>query len=352
MKNVKIIFFDIDGTLIDMTRKAISDKTVETLLRLKERGVKICIATGRAPGSVPKFDGVDFDAFLTFNGSYCYNSNDSILSTPIPKVDVERMIENAARINRPVSIASKDRVVANGADEDLIQYFGFSKQAVPVSDDFEMIENAARINRPVSIASKDRVVANGADEDLIQYFGFSKQAVPVSDDFDDVLNGEIYQIMMGGRKEEYDDILKADEDLIQYFGFSKQAVPVSDDFDDVLNGEIYQIMMGGRKEEYDDILKCVENAKITAWWDRAVDIIPANSGKGKGIEAILEYYGIDRFESMAFGDGGNDIEMLQTVGTGVAMGNALDNVKEVADEVCGTSADDGIYHYCLENGLI
>ena len=258
MNKVKIIFFDIDGTLIDMTKKAISYKTVETLLRLKENGVKICIATGRAPDSVPKFDGVDFDAFLTFNGSYCFNSSDVILSTPIPKVDVEKMIENATRINRPVSIAGKDRVVANGTDKDL-------------SD---------------------------------------------------------------------------------YFGFAKQETPVSDDFDEVLKGEIYQMMMGGRKDEYDDILKDVENARITAWWDRAVDIIPANGGKGKGIEAILEYYGIDRSESMAFGDGGNDIEMLQTVGTGVAMGNALDHVKEVADEICGTSADDGIYHYCLENGLI
>lgn len=258
MNKIKIIFFDIDGTLIDMTKKAISYKTVETLLRLKENGVKICIATGRAPGSVPKFDGVDFDAFLTFNGSYCFNSSDVILSTPIPKVDVEKMIENATRINRPVSIAGKDRVVANGTDKDL-------------SD---------------------------------------------------------------------------------YFGFAKQETPVSDDFDEVLKGEIYQMMMGGRKDEYDDILKDVENARITAWWDRAVDIIPANGGKGKGIKAILEYYGIDRSESMAFGDGGNDIEMLQTVGTGVAMGNALDHVKEVADEICGTSADDGIYHYCLENGLI
>ena len=258
MSKVKIIFFDIDGTLIDMTKKAISDKTVETLLRLKENGVKICIATGRAPGSVPKFEGVDFDAFLTFNGSYCYNSNDTILSTPIPKIDVEKMIENATKINRPVSIASKDRVVANGTDKDL-------------SD---------------------------------------------------------------------------------YFGFAKQEVPVNDDFDEVLKDEIYQMMMGGRNDEYGDILKDVENARITAWWDRAVDIIPVNGGKGKGIEAILEYYGIDRSESMAFGDGGNDIEMLQTVGTGVAMGNALDNVKAIADEICGTSAEDGIYHYCLENGLI
>ena len=258
MKDVKIIFFDIDGTLIDVNKKAISDKTVETLLRLKDNGIKICIATGRAPGSVPKFEKIDFDAYLTFNGSYCFNEKEAILSTPIPKDDVMKIVANAARINRATSIANEERVVANGVDDD----------------------------------------------------------------------------------------------IVQYFAFAKLEVPVSDDFDEVLNDEIYQIMMGGTKEEYDEILRDTKNAKITSWWDRGVDIIPSNSGKGKGIEAILEYYGIDKSESMAFGDGGNDIEMLQTVGTGVAMGNALDHVKEVADEICGTSADDGIYHYCLENGLI
>lgn len=258
MKDVKIIFFDIDGTLIDVNKKAISEKTVETLVRLKEKGIKICIATGRAPGSVPKFEGIDFDAYLTFNGSYCFNEKESILSTPIPHEDVKKIIENAARINRPTSIANKERVVANGVDDD----------------------------------------------------------------------------------------------IIQYFAFANLKVPVSDDFDEVSNDDIFQIMMGGTKEEYDKILEDVDGAKITSWWDRGVDIIPTDSGKGNGIEAILDYYSIDKSESMAFGDGGNDIEMLQTVGTGVAMGNALDHVKEVADEVCGTSAEDGIYHYCLENGLI
>ena len=258
MSKVKIIFFDIDGTLIDTTKKAISEKTVDTLVRLREKGIKICIATGRAPASVPKFEEIDFDAYLTFNGSYCFNKKEAILSTPIPKDDVMKIVANAARINRATSIANKERVVANGVDDD----------------------------------------------------------------------------------------------IVQYFAFANLEVPVSDDFNEVLNDEIYQVMMGGTKEEYDEILRDTENAKITSWWDRGVDIIPSNSGKGKGIEAILEYYGIDRTESMAFGDGGNDIEMLQTVGTGVAMGNALDHVKEVADEICGTSADDGIYHYCLENGLI
>ena len=46
----------------------------------------------------------------------------------------------------------------------------------------------------------------------------------------------------------------------------------------------------------------------------------------------------------AFGDSLNDIEMLQAVGTGVAMGNGLDIVKENADFVTGDVEEDGIYN--------
>ena len=52
------------------------------------------------------------------------------------------------------------------------------------------------------------------------------------------------------------------------------------------------------------------------------------------------------------GDGNNDIEILQAVGTGIAMANASEQLKAVADQVCGHVAQDGIYHYCLEQGLI
>ena len=45
---IKIVFFDIDGTLIDIGAKGMSPKTREALLGLKARGIKICVATGRA----------------------------------------------------------------------------------------------------------------------------------------------------------------------------------------------------------------------------------------------------------------------------------------------------------------
>ena len=100
------------------------------------------------------------------------------------------------------------------------------------------------------------------------------------------------------------------------------------------------------------MLKNVEYARITAWWDRAVDIIPADSGKGTAVAKILEYYHLDKSQAMAFGDGNNDLEMLQAVGHGIAMGNGSSELKEIAEDVCGHVAEDGIYHYCVEKGLI
>ena len=107
-----------------------------------------------------------------------------------------------------------------------------------------------------------------------------------------------------------------------------------------------------RENEYASILEDVKGARITAWWDRAADIISATGSKGYGIEKVLDYYGLDKGQALAFGDGANDIEMLQTAGIGVAMGNAGDNVKASADDICGTAADDGIFTYCREHGLI
>lgn len=67
---------------------------------------------------------------------------------------------------------------------------------------------------------------------------------------------------------------------------------------------------------------------------------------------MLKHYGIDKSQAMAFGDGNNDIEMLKAVGNGIAMANASDDLKAVADEICGDVSEDGIYHYCLEKRLI
>lgn len=92
MKDIKIAFFDIDGTLVDFQKKYMTEKTRQALCALRANGIRICIATGRTPMTVPKFEGVAFDAYLTFNGAYCYDAQGTILSRTIPGQDVERLI--------------------------------------------------------------------------------------------------------------------------------------------------------------------------------------------------------------------------------------------------------------------
>ena len=67
MHKPRIIFFDIDGTLIDMEKKRITERTLDALRRLQQNGILLAVATGRSPLIVPKFDGVEFDVFLTYN---------------------------------------------------------------------------------------------------------------------------------------------------------------------------------------------------------------------------------------------------------------------------------------------
>lgn len=65
-----------------------------------------------------------------------------------------------------------------------------------------------------------------------------------------------------------------DADLAQYFAFGNQPMHIVENFDEVCKQDIYQIMCACQKEEYTTVLKGTKHTEITAWWDRAVDIIP------------------------------------------------------------------------------
>ncbi len=73
--------------------------------------------------------------------------------------------------------------------------------------------------------------------------------------------------------------------------------------------------------------------------------------KENAIQKVCKYCGINLKDVIAFGDDAPDIGMLKLCGTGVAMGNAIDCVKEVADIVIGNNDEDGIANY-LETSII
>lgn len=84
----------------------------------------------------------------------------------------------------------------------------------------------------------------------------------------------------------------------------------------------------------------------------AADLSFKGRDKSDGIRAFLAYAGIDPQDTFAFGDGYNDITMMQTVGFGVAMGNAVDAVKEKARYITDPIFEDGIYKGLRHLGLI
>ena len=82
------------------------------------------------------------------------------------------------------------------------------------------------------------------------------------------------------------------------------------------------------------------------------EMVPNGFGKEKGILRLCELLGVDAGDTYAFGDSANDIDMLRTAGTGVAMGNGSDEVKKVSDYVTAPMEEDGIFKACRRLGLI
>lgn len=88
------------------------------------------------------------------------------------------------------------------------------------------------------------------------------------------------------------------------------------------------------------------------WHPYFADIVPEGLSKSYGASLILDRIGVKPEECIAFGDGGNDIPLLKYAGTGVAMGNAPDEVKAAADYVTDSVEDDGVITALRHFGVI
>lgn len=74
--------------------------------------------------------------------------------------------------------------------------------------------------------------------------------------------------------------------------------------------------------------------------------------KGSAIVAVLAHHGIDASEAIGIGDSWNDVEMFEVCGVGIAMGNAPDELKRLADEVTTSVREDGIWNAFVRHGLV
>ncbi|GAA0447007.1 Cof-type HAD-IIB family hydrolase [Lentibacillus halophilus] len=139
--------------------------------------------------------------------------------------------------------------------------------------------------------------------------------------------------------------------FIDTFGLTKNAAFTPDIMDSVLgitvlnatepNAHLYEI-----NANYHVSPVHVKGAECS------YDVLRSNVNKGRSIETILERFNIAPEEAIAFGDGMNDKEMLQTVGEGFAMGNASNDLFAYAKHRTTTVNDDGIARGLEKLGLL
>lgn len=126
----------------------------------------------------------------------------------------------------------------------------------------------------------------------------------------------------------------------------------SQEQDFVKHNKIYQGLLFNTEGEEATYQETFTDFDFIRWHPKSVDVLPKGVSKAIGIKKLLEYLDFPPERQYAFGDGLNDLEMLRMIPNGVAMGNALPEVKETAAYVTKDVSDDGILYGLQMVGLL
>lgn len=262
----KIIFFDIDDTLCDTETGLVCESTFVALRALRERGVRLAIATGRTPAVIPDvvwrlIEACQLDVLVCINGQFVQMQNRVLLRFGLEK----SVIEAVAKVLRDKGIAH------------------------------------AFVDENGITTALDTSLSEAALNDLGLPRHFNPQHY---------LHHEVCQMLA--------------------FYPSEQDAQIQAALDTPLT----------------------KHLKIVRWHRNGVDILEKEGSKARGIQAVLQNLGLSCTQAAAFGDGNNDKEMFAAVGFSVAMGNAKDELKCLADYVAPDVQKDGIYRALCQLGWI
>ncbi|WP_251552534.1 Cof-type HAD-IIB family hydrolase [Neobacillus muris] len=257
----KAVILDIDGTIYPHG-KAVSAATKQAIERLRDKDMKVVIATGRAPyfsESIVQETGVDSMVF--FNGAYAVHEGKEIYRNAIEKNLLEKLLLLSQEYNHPLTFLS-----------------GNSFTATDLSHPF--VVQAYRHNTWMPDLTPQ---GYWMDQDIYQLF------------------------------------LHCDTD---------------------------------EEKSYHLQIPELDFRRWTTIEAKTCDVNQSRSNKAVGLTKLLEAIGIAPDETVAFGDGLNDIEMLSMAGMGVAMGSARDEVKQAANMVTLSAEEDGVYYGLERLGLL
>lgn len=229
---IRAIFFDLDGTVVSAATGTYAPAVKQAFEALREKGILLVAATGRAPyelQTTKMVEGLPFDAFITLNGQYCYTEKEIICQHLFDGEDLTRILQQVEKEPFPCMMVEKADMYINMIDDHVRQVQQFVHMPLPEVRDFTHVP---------------------------------------------------------GR-------------------------------------EILMIMPYISREETRRLVEPVlRNSTVTRWHEYCADIVSKGVSKRSGIELLMQRYGLHWDEIMAFGDGENDYDMLQSAGCGVAMKNS------------------------------
>lgn len=254
----KMIFFDIDGTLLDH-RKQLPVSAKEAIQALKELGHEVALATGRSPFMLRRVaEELGIDSYVGFNGQYVVMRGERIYTNPFREEELDELSRFAATSGHPLVYLDEDFMRSSMEHHFYVEH---------------------------CMAS-------------LEY------AHP-----------------------EYDP------------GFFRGR-------------PIYQTMLFCKEPEERQYRERFAELSFVRWHPFSLDVLPGGGSKASGIAQLIHSMGFEREEVYAFGDNLNDLEMLQYVGHGIAMGNAPDCVKQAARYVTADVDRHGIARGLSMVGLL
>ena len=151
-----------------------------------------------------------------------------------------------------------------------------------------------------------------------------------------------YSLIVVGRKKVAVLDPKGDVDRIFRQMLAVKNLDKASPLDEVLQQDILQLTPFFPADYEPQLLARMSQCVSGRWHPEFTDITVNGADKGKGIQAIARHEGFDPSHTIAFGDGGNDTSMILQAGIGVAMGNAIDVLKQQADYITSSVDEDGI----------
>lgn len=151
-----------------------------------------------------------------------------------------------------------------------------------------------------------------------------------------------YSVIIVGRKDVAVLDPKGDVDRIFRQMLAVKNLDQASPLETVLQQDILQLTPFFPADYEPELLARMSQCVSGRWHPEFTDITANGADKGKGILAIARHEGFDPKHTMAFGDGGNDTSMILQAGIGIAMGNAIDELKQQADYVTSSVDDNGI----------